>query len=117
MLADGEPWKRLVLEDTRERRMLDIRVTGRLRRQGLTELFYESAEPSFDELDPEDFFRRFPEGIYELEGLTLEGEELESEMELTHLLPAPPTISVERRGAGGQLRRGPVRRLRAATAS
>jgi hypothetical protein len=87
---DGEPWKRLVIEDLKERKMLDVKVKGRLRRQGLTELFFESAEPTFDELDPEDFFRRFPEGEYEIEGITLEGEELESEVELTHVMPAPP---------------------------
>ena len=69
-------------------------MQGRLRRQGLTEIFFESAEPTFDELDPADFFTRFPEGTYEIEGLTLEGEELESEVEVTHLMPAPPTITV-----------------------
>ena len=89
-LIDGEPWKRLTIENPRERNMLNIRVQGRLRKQGLTELFFESAEPTFDELSPEQFFRRFPEGIYEVEGITLEGDELESEAELTHLMPAPP---------------------------
>ena len=89
-LIDGEPWKRLEIEDPNERTMLKIRVNGRLKRQGLTELFFESAEPTFDELAPEKFFRRFPEGVYEIEGLTLDGEELESEAEVTHLLPSPP---------------------------
>jgi hypothetical protein len=89
-LIDGDAWKKLEIEDPNERRMLDVKVRGRLRRQGLTEFFFESAEPTFDELDPEDFFRRFPEGEYEIEGLTLEGEELESEVELSHVLPAPP---------------------------
>ncbi len=89
-LIDGEPWKRLKIEDPNDRTMLKIRVNGRLKRQGLTELFFESAEPTFDELAPEKFFRRFPEGVYEIEGLTLDGEELESEAEVTHLLPSPP---------------------------
>ncbi len=89
-LLDGEPWARLEIEDPRERRMLNVRVKGRLKRQGLTELFFESAEPTFDELDPERFFRRFPAGTYEVEGRTLEGEELESETELTHVIPAAP---------------------------
>jgi hypothetical protein len=89
-LIDGEPWKRLEIEDPQERRMLNIYVNGRLRRQGLTEIFFESAEPSFDELSPEEFFRRFPEGKYEIEGETLEGKELESTARLTHVLPAPP---------------------------
>ncbi len=89
-LIDGEPWKRLKIEDHKEREILKVQVHGRLKRQGLTELFFESAEPGFDELSPEAFFRRFKEGTYEVEGLTLEGEELESEVELTHLMPAPP---------------------------
>lgn len=89
-LIDGEPWKKLEIEDPREREILDISVRGRLRRQGLTEIFFESAEPTFDELSPEKFFRRFPEGEYEIEGETLDGEELESTAEVTHLMPAPP---------------------------
>jgi len=93
-LIDGEPWKRLEIEDPRERRMLNIYVQGRLRRQGLTEIFFESAEPTFDELPPEKFFRRFREGTYEIEGKTLDGVELESETELTHVMPAPPVVSV-----------------------
>jgi hypothetical protein len=93
-LIDGEAWKKLEIEDPRERRMLNIRVNGRLRRQGLTEIFFESAEPPFDELAPETFFRRFPEGVYEVEGMTLDGQELESEVALTHVMPAPPVVKV-----------------------
>ncbi len=90
MKVDGEAWKYLSVEDPNERRMLNIRVRGRLRRQGLTELAFESAEPTFDELTPDEFFERFPEGIYEIEGYTLDGEERENEVEITHVLPAPP---------------------------
>lgn len=93
-LVDGEPWKRLRIEDTNEQRILAVGVRSRLRRQGLTELFFESAEPTFDDLPPEVFFRRFPEGIYEMEGVTLEGDELESETEVTHAMPAPPAPTV-----------------------
>ena len=90
-LIDGEPWRKIVIEDTNEKRILVIKNKGRLGKQGLTELFFESAEPTFDELAPETFFNRFPEGIYEVEGITLEGEELEGEAEVTHLIPAPPS--------------------------
>ena len=55
-LIDGDAWKRLTIEDTKERKMLDFEVKGRLRKQGLTEIFFESAEPTFDELSPEKFF-------------------------------------------------------------
>lgn len=89
-LIDGEAWKRLIIErDDDDRKLLNIRVKGELRQQGLTELFFESAEPEFDDLGPAAFFARFPAGIYEVKGDTLEGDELESEMEITHLLPAP----------------------------
>lgn len=89
-LIDGDAWKYLTMEDPRGRKMLNVFVRGRLHRQGLTEFFFESAEPTFDELDPETFFRRFPEGEYEIEGITLDWEKLESTDHLTHLLPAPP---------------------------
>jgi len=99
-LIDGEPWKKLEIEDPRENEMLDVSVKGRLRRQGLTELFFESAEPTFDELSPEEFFARFPEGTYEIEAETLEGDELESEVEVSHVMPAPPgNIKVNRQSA------------------
>jgi hypothetical protein len=77
--------------------MLNIIVRGRLKRQGLTELFFESAEPCFpgteeceDGLDPATFFKRFPEGEYDIEGYTLDGEERESEVYLSHVIPAAP---------------------------
>lgn len=94
-LVDGEPWKRLQLaSEEDEQQLLDIKVRGRLRRQGLTEIFFESAEPTFDELPPEAFFARFPEGTYEVGGVTLEGDEIESETDITHAMPAPPNASV-----------------------
>ncbi len=89
-LIDGEAWKELAIEAPNGRELLEIEVKGKLGRQGLTELFFESAEPSFDELAPEAFFRRFPEGEYEIDGTTLGGEALGGTADLTHLLPAPP---------------------------
>ena len=90
---DGDEWKYLEIEDPRDRKMMHVWVRGRLRRQGLTELFFESAEPPFegeDSLDPERFFKRFPEGEYDIEGITLDGEERESEVYLSHVIPAAP---------------------------
>lgn len=89
-LIDGDAWKRLEIDDPNDVRMLDVFVRGRLRRQGLTEVFFESAEPPFDELSPKKFFKRFPEGVYDFSGRTLEGQELDSEVTLSHILAAPP---------------------------
>ena len=89
-LIDGEPWKLLEIEDPNEKVILDVLPSGRLGRHGMTELAFESAEPAFDELPPAQFFRRFPEGRYEIEGLTIEGEEMEGVVRLSHVMPAPP---------------------------
>jgi hypothetical protein len=89
-LIDGDPWKKLKIEDPNGKKMMAVWIAGRLRRQGLTELFFESAEPPFDQLAPKKFFRRFPEGEYEIEGLTVDGVEMESAAVVTQLMPAPP---------------------------
>jgi hypothetical protein len=106
---DGGPWTHLSIEDLNERTILRIASRGRLRRQGMTQLEWESAEPPFDELSPEKFFARFPEGVYEIEGLTLGGEELESEVELSHVLAAPPgNITVNEQPAAGSCDDSPL---------
>jgi hypothetical protein len=88
-LIDGDAWRSLTIEDPRGKKVLGVGVKGRLRAQGLTELFFESAEPPFDELPPEEFFERFPAGEYEIGGRTLEGEELESVVAVSQVMPAP----------------------------
>lgn len=98
-LIDGEPWKRLNIEDARGKKILQVRASRGLAKQGVNEIFFESAEPGFDELPPEDFLARFPEGVYEVSAKTLDGKGLESEVEITHLLPAPPANAA----ANGQL--------------
>jgi len=92
-LIDGDAWNKVEIEDPTGRRLLRLFIQNRLRRQGLTELFFESAEPPFDELPPEEFFARFPEGVYEISGRTIDGRDLESEAQFTHVMPAPANIT------------------------
>lgn len=87
---DGEPWTDLEIEGPGDRKLLDIFSRGRLRTQGMTQLFFESAEPSFDELDPTDFFQRFPEGKYQIEGRAQEGGTMKSTAVLSHVMASPP---------------------------
>lgn len=89
-LIDGEPWTNLEIEGPGDTELLSIVSRTRLRQHGLTELFFESAEPPFDELDPADFFLRFPEGRYEIEGITLDEGTIRGTANLSHVLPAPP---------------------------
>jgi hypothetical protein len=87
---DGGPWTELEIEGPRDRELLTIRSHGQLRAQGLTQLAFESAEPPFDELAPEDFFRRFPEGRYEIEARLSDGTTARASAALSHVLAAPP---------------------------
>ena len=91
-LIDGEAWKLLKIADPNDVVLLEIQNVGSLRQQGLTELSFESAEPSFDELSPESFFDRFPEGEYEISGLSIEDGEMRGATDSTHVMPAPPII-------------------------
>jgi hypothetical protein len=86
---DGGPYRRLEIEDPRGRTLLLLSAHGRLARQGMTQLAFESAEPPFDELAPGEFFARFPEGEYEIEGTTFAGQEFEATWALSHVLAAP----------------------------
>ncbi len=92
---DGGTWTFLEVDDPRDRPLLGIASTGRLRSQGLTQLAFESQEPPFDELDPATFFRRFPEGVYEIEALAQGGGTFRSEVRLSHVLAAPPQVTVK----------------------
>ena len=87
---DGLTWTNLTVEGPGDRPLLSIASSGRLRTQGLTQLAMESAEPPFDELPPADFFFRFPEGRYEIEGRAQDGATIRSIAVLSHVLAAPP---------------------------
>lgn len=87
---DGGPWKSIWIKDPNHRQMMRVTARGRLRQQAVTELFFESAEPTFEDLTPEDFFNRFPEGDYKIFGWSQDRELLVSTSEIRHVMPAPP---------------------------
>ncbi len=87
---DGNAWASLEIEGPGDRPLLSLVSKGKLRTQGLTQLAFESAEPSFDELDPADFFRRFPQGKYDIEARAQGGGTYESTVYLSHVLAARP---------------------------
>jgi len=94
-LIDGDTWKMLEIENPAEQLLMNVWVRGSLRKQGMSEIFFESAEPTFDELAPAAFFKRFPEGVYEIEAITVDDEEMEGEIRLSHVLAGPPaTVTV-----------------------
>jgi hypothetical protein len=88
---DGEPWREIKIVDPKARTLLDIEAKGRLKRFGLTELFAESDEPNFADVPAADILERFPAGIYEFFGKTVEGDKLVGTATLTHAIPDGPS--------------------------
>jgi hypothetical protein len=89
-LIDGEAWKSLEIKGPGDLELMNVWLRSALRRQGLTEFFFESAEPPFDELSPAAFLDRFKQGLYEIEAVTLDNVEFEEEVRLSHVLAGPP---------------------------
>ena len=90
---DGGTWTSLDVEGPTN--LLRIVTKGSLRTQGLTQLAFESAEPDFEELEPKDFFSRFPEGVYDIEASAQEGGTFKSKVPLSHVMAAPPEATVD----------------------
>lgn len=107
-LIDGDAWKLVEMTDPNGRKILQVRPTRSLRRQGMTELFFESAEPNFEDLSPEAFFERFPAGKYRITGRTIDGKKLKSTAVFTHVMPAPPVIYVNKEPLPEDCDAGPV---------
>lgn len=91
---DGEQWDWLEIFGPDDREVLDVRGKRNVGQQGLTEFFFESAEPSFDDQSLEEFLELFPEGEYEFVGQLVDGGSICADTEFTHDLPAAPDISV-----------------------
>jgi hypothetical protein len=91
-MIDGEDWEELEIRAPApdDEVLLEIELDGVLAEQGLTEIAFESAEPTFDEFPAEAFFDRFPEGMYTVSAETLDGPKLKSKARVTHTMPAPP---------------------------
>jgi hypothetical protein len=87
-LDTDDGWKRVRVLDPARRDVIEFETAGRLSRLGLTELRFESSEPS-----PEEVLALFPAGEYRFRGRTVEDEQLASNTTLSHHFPPAPTIT------------------------
>jgi hypothetical protein len=90
---DGEDWTRLQIYDPNGTKLIDLTAKGGYKNLGLTELFFEGAEPNLDEFPLEELLALFPEGEYTFIGKTADGGQLVSTATLSHDVPAGPSIS------------------------
>ena len=88
---DGEDWTRLQIYDPNGTKIVDFTAKGGYKDLGLTELFFEGAEPNLDEFPLEDLLALFPEGEYTFIGKTVDNEQLISTATLSHNVPAGPS--------------------------
>jgi hypothetical protein len=88
LFLDSEGWKRVRVLDPGRNEIVFLEAEGRLAKLGITELRFESAEPS-----PEEVLALFPPGEYRFRGRSVEGDQLASNAILSHNFPAAPTFS------------------------
>src|SRR5262245_39292039 len=88
---DGEDWKKLKIVNPNGRTIFEVQGRGPYKELGMTELFFEGAEPSLDEVPLDELLAKFPEGDYEFEGRTVDGSEIGGTGTLSWAIPAGPT--------------------------
>jgi hypothetical protein len=88
VFLDAEDWKWIKAFDEDGAKVLDIGARNQLRELGVTELRFESAEPS-----PEEVLALFPDGEYRFEGKTTEGMRLVGTAVLSQALPPAPVFT------------------------
>jgi Fibronectin type III domain len=99
VFLDGEPWRAMKISAPNGRTILDLQTRGRLRSYGLTELFSESSEPSFDVFPLKKFKVLFPAGRYAFAGTTVKGKRMTGVARLSHAIPDGPKITSPANGA------------------
>jgi hypothetical protein len=92
LFIDGDQWKSIDLYDPQGRLIFRATTRGSMAKQGGTELFIESAEPSLDDVPLEVFLKRFPAGDYRIVGRGINGEKLVGVAKFTHNIPAGPVL-------------------------
>jgi hypothetical protein len=88
---DGEDWRKLKIINPAGRTIFEVEGRGPYRLLGMTELFFEGAEPNLDDFPLENLLARFPEGTYRFTGRTVDGDVIAGTGQFTHAIPAGPT--------------------------
>ena len=90
---DGEDWKELEIVNPQGRTIFEVEGRGPYANLGMTELFFEGAEPNLDDVPLQDLLAMFPEGKYRFSGRTVDGDPIVGTGLLTHAIPAGPGVS------------------------
>lgn len=99
IFVDGTGWNRLEVFDPAGQKIFDVFGSFSVGVTGVTELFFESAEPSFQDLPLNQLLLRFPRGTYRFEGVTVDGARQAGTATLSHSIPAGPQVVAPADGA------------------
>lgn len=99
IFVDATGWNRLEVFDPAGQKVFDVFGSHSVGVTGVTELFFESAEPSFVDLPLSQLLLRFPKGSYRFEGVTVDGKRLAGAATLSHSIPAGPRVASPAEGA------------------
>jgi hypothetical protein len=96
---DDHGWSKLSVFDPNGKLVLAVKPQKQLKDLTMAGIFFESREPPSREFSFEDLKRRFPEGQYQVRGITFDGNELTGAATFTHDVPAPPSVTFPLDGA------------------
>ena len=92
MFLDADPWKTINIIAPNGKLIFEVDGRTTVRKLGMTELFFESHEPSINDLSVPEFLALFPEGDYKFIGRNTEGDTLVGTIPFSHRFPDGPTI-------------------------
>jgi hypothetical protein len=98
MLIDGEGWEHATVYRPDGKRIMAVTGRGSVGNLGITELFFESEEPSLAEVPLRKLLKKFPEGRYRIEGRTVDGKAIVGAAALSHVIPAGPEVTTPAEG-------------------
>ena len=98
VFLDAEEWKSVRIVNPAGVTIFDAAGKAAYGNLGLSELFFEGAEPSLDDFPLDALLALFPEGKYKFTGVTPGGVRLSSTATFTHAVPAGPSVSSEVNG-------------------
>ncbi|MCI4568922.1 hypothetical protein [Lysobacter sp. CFH 32150] len=95
VFLDGEDWKDIAIVNPGGTPIFMVEGSGPYAELGMTELFFEGAEPSLDDVPLNQLLGQFPEGRYRFTGSTVDDVPFGRNATLSHAVPAAPVVSTQ----------------------
>ena len=92
VFVDGEEWKHVRILHPDGKKLFSVTGKGPYAELGLTELFYEGAEPDLVDVPLEQMLESFPAGQYSFVGKTVDNVKIHSEAAFSHAIPDGPEV-------------------------